>query len=57
VVFPCGYTLGDDGDAVNLYYGAADTCIALATTRVSTLLRWLDQNSGGPLGPFDIFAP
>jgi CRP-like cAMP-binding protein len=22
VAFPCGYTLGDDGDAINLYYGA-----------------------------------
>ena len=26
-----GYTLGEHGDALNLYYGAADTCIALAT--------------------------
>ena len=25
VAFPCGYTLGADGDTINLYYGAADT--------------------------------
>ena len=25
VAFPCGYTIGDDGDTVYLYYGAADT--------------------------------
>jgi predicted GH43/DUF377 family glycosyl hydrolase len=45
VTFPCGYTLGDDGDAINLYYGAADTCIALATGRISEILAWLDRNS------------
>ncbi len=44
VAFPCGYTLGADGDTLNLYYGAADTSIALATGRVSELLAWLDQN-------------
>ncbi|MGH9721894.1 MAG: glycosidase, partial [Bryobacteraceae bacterium] len=25
VVFPCGYTIGPDGDTLNHYYGAADT--------------------------------
>ena len=44
VAFPCGYTLGADGDAINLYYGAADTCVALATGSVSQLLRWLDEH-------------
>jgi predicted GH43/DUF377 family glycosyl hydrolase len=43
VVFPCGYTLGDDGDAINVYYGAADTSIGLATARVRDLLDWLDR--------------
>ena len=43
-VFPCGYTIGDDGDALNLYYGAADTSIALATGRISELLSWLDEH-------------
>src|SRR5579862_5076111 len=30
VIFPCGVTMGSDGDTVNLYYGASDTCICLA---------------------------
>jgi len=45
VVFPCGLILGTDRDSVTLYYGAADTCVALATTRVSALLSWLDRHS------------
>ncbi len=43
VVFPCGYTLGADGDILNLYYGAADTCIAMATGSVRALLAWLKE--------------
>jgi predicted GH43/DUF377 family glycosyl hydrolase len=42
VTFPCGYTIGPDGDTINLYYGAADTCIALATGSIRELLAWLD---------------
>jgi predicted GH43/DUF377 family glycosyl hydrolase len=45
VAFPCGYTLGADGDAINLYYGAADTSVALATGSVRELLRWLDEHA------------
>ncbi len=45
VVFPCGYTLAPDGDTIQLYYGAADTTIALASGSVSALLNWLDQHS------------
>jgi predicted GH43/DUF377 family glycosyl hydrolase len=44
VAFPCGYTIGDDGDALNLYYGAADTCIALATGSIREILSWLDAH-------------
>jgi predicted GH43/DUF377 family glycosyl hydrolase len=44
VTFPCGYTIGADGDTINLYYGAADTSIALATGSIRQLLQWLDQN-------------
>ena len=47
VVFPCGYTLGDDGDTFNIYYGAADTCIGLATGRISEILSWLDTHGEG----------
>ncbi len=44
VVFPCGYTIGQDGDALNIYYGAADTCIALATSSIKKILEWLEEN-------------
>jgi predicted GH43/DUF377 family glycosyl hydrolase len=44
VVFPCGYTVGPDGDTLNIYYGAADTVIALAQGSVRALLAWLDEN-------------
>jgi predicted GH43/DUF377 family glycosyl hydrolase len=48
VAFPCGYTLGDDGDQLNLYYGAADTSIALATGSVRELLAWLGEHGQEP---------
>ncbi len=44
VVFPCGQTIGADGDTIHLYYGAADSCVAMATGSVSTLLAWLDAH-------------
>jgi len=44
VTFPCGYTVGADGDALNLYYGAADTSVALATGSIQQVLRWLDEH-------------
>jgi predicted GH43/DUF377 family glycosyl hydrolase len=46
VVFPCGQTIGADGDTINLYYGAADSSIALAKGSIRHLLSWLDSNSG-----------
>jgi predicted GH43/DUF377 family glycosyl hydrolase len=45
VVFPCGQTIGADGDTINLYYGVADSCVALATGSIRCLLAWLDANS------------
>lgn len=45
VVFPCGYTIAPDGDTVYLYYGAADTSIALAIGSVRSMLVWLEQRS------------
>lgn len=44
VVFPCGHTIGDDGDTLSLYYGAADSSIALATASVRMVLRWLHEH-------------
>lgn len=45
VVFPCGWTLGDDGDTVRLYYGASDTSICVATASLEALLTWLERHS------------
>ena len=44
VVFPCGYTIAPDGDTIHLYYGAADSCIGLATGSVRALLAWLEEH-------------
>ena len=43
VVFPCGYTIAPDKDTVRIYYGAADTSIAMATASIHTMLEWLNQ--------------
>lgn len=48
VTFPCGTTLGPDGDTLNLYYGAADMCIAMATGSVREILEWLDRRGSAP---------
>ncbi|HVP13759.1 MAG TPA: glycosidase [Phycisphaerae bacterium] len=45
VVFPCGFTVGSDNDTINLYYGAGDTCVGLATGSIRALLAWLDRHS------------
>ena len=47
VAFPCGFTVDADGDGINLYYGAADSSIALATGSIRQMLRWLDAH-GAP---------
>jgi len=44
VVFPCGHTFAPDGDTIRIYYGAADSSIALATTRVKAMLEWLEEH-------------
>ena len=41
VVFPCGLTVAPDGDTVYMYYGGADSCVALATGSIRMLLDWL----------------
>jgi predicted GH43/DUF377 family glycosyl hydrolase len=55
VVFPCGQIIGEDGDTIHLYYGAADSSVALATGSIRSMLAWLDLNpsareTGPPLG-------
>jgi predicted GH43/DUF377 family glycosyl hydrolase len=43
VIFPCGYTIASDGDTIRIYYGAADTSIAMATGSVQAMLEWLGK--------------
>ncbi|MBN2145840.1 MAG: hypothetical protein JW726_00570 [Anaerolineales bacterium] len=46
ITFPCGYALTSNGDTVQLlYYGAADTSLALASGSVRAILEWLEQYS------------
>lgn len=41
VVFPCGWILDPDGDTLRMYYGAADSCVAIATASLEDLLAYL----------------
>ncbi len=41
VVFPCGWILDEPTGAIRLYYGGADTCLALATAQLSDVLGYL----------------
>ncbi|MFI5291229.1 MAG: glycosidase [Candidatus Limnocylindrales bacterium] len=41
VVFPCGWVLDEGGDELRVYYGAADTSIAMATANLSEVLEYL----------------
>jgi predicted GH43/DUF377 family glycosyl hydrolase len=52
-VFPCGYTVGEDGDTVRLYYGAADSSICLATGSIQGMLDWLDRDGTELVGAPD----
>ena len=47
VVFPCGTTLAPDGDTLHLYYGTADTSIAMATGSIRAILNQLEENGQG----------
>jgi predicted GH43/DUF377 family glycosyl hydrolase len=41
VVFPCGWILDKSTDTIRLYYGGADTCLALATAKLADVLDYL----------------
>lgn len=43
VVFPCGWVHNQDTGEIKMYYGAADTCIALATTNINDLLEYIKK--------------
>jgi predicted GH43/DUF377 family glycosyl hydrolase len=41
VVFPCGWILDEATGDIRIYYGGADSCLALATARLPELLDYL----------------
>jgi predicted GH43/DUF377 family glycosyl hydrolase len=43
VVFPCGWILDQPTGLLRLYYGGADTCLALATARLDEVLDYVKQ--------------
>jgi predicted GH43/DUF377 family glycosyl hydrolase len=45
VTFPCGVTVGADRDTIRIYYGAADTCVAVATGSIREVLAWLGEHA------------
>ena len=50
VVFPCGWVLA--GDEIRLYYGGADTCLALAVASLTEVLEQLTA-----LRPYEPHVP
>jgi predicted GH43/DUF377 family glycosyl hydrolase len=43
VVFPCGWTVDEASDRMHVYYGAADTVVALATARFSDVMAHVSR--------------
>ena len=41
VVFPCGWILDEADVMIRMYYGGADSCLALATASLSDVLEYL----------------
>lgn len=41
VVFPCGWILDRETEMLRIYYGAADSCIALATASLKDLVNYV----------------
>jgi predicted GH43/DUF377 family glycosyl hydrolase len=41
VVFPCGTVVDEASGVLRMYYGAADSCVAVATAKVADLVQWL----------------
>ena len=44
VVFPCGLIHDTESDELRLYYGAADSCIGLATASLSEVLHFVVEH-------------
>jgi beta-1,4-mannooligosaccharide/beta-1,4-mannosyl-N-acetylglucosamine phosphorylase len=45
VIFPCASLYDEEKDRVSIYYGAADTVVALAFGRISEIIKYTKENS------------
>ena len=54
VVFPCGWILEDDADTLQMYYGAADSTVCVATASLSELLDHLHSHCDRELDQGDV---
>ncbi|MFB3895717.1 MAG: glycoside hydrolase family 130 protein [bacterium] len=45
VVFPCAALYDKPTDELKVYYGAADTCVCLATCKLKDLIAYIKENS------------
>ncbi|MCI1956186.1 MAG: glycosidase [Oscillospiraceae bacterium] len=43
IVFPCGWVLDEANDRIKMYYGAADTSIALASASLSEIMAYINS--------------
>jgi len=48
VVFPCGWILDENSGDIRMYYGGADSCIALATASLSDVLDYVRSSPAPP---------
>ncbi|MEJ2113306.1 MAG: glycosidase, partial [Flavobacteriaceae bacterium] len=45
VIFPCASLQDKEKDRVSIYYGAADTVVAMAFGRISEIIKYTKDNS------------
>jgi predicted GH43/DUF377 family glycosyl hydrolase len=49
VVFPCGWIHDEASGMIQMYYGGADSCLALATARLTDVLDYVRACPAPPL--------
>jgi beta-1,4-mannooligosaccharide/beta-1,4-mannosyl-N-acetylglucosamine phosphorylase len=49
VVFPCGWILDKMNGTIRMYYGGADSCLALAVAELSDVLGYLRKCPAPPM--------
>ncbi|NQV22928.1 MAG: glycosidase [Rhodopirellula sp.] len=49
VVFPCGWILDATSGEIRMYYGGADSCMALATAQLADVLSFVRRGPAPPL--------